>query len=100
MWSLGCVMAELSIGKPIFKGANSLDQLVKIIRVLGQPNWRQLSFLIEKIPKLPEMESKGLRHIFPEQTSHLFIDLLENMLVYNPLQRITAGEALCHPYFD
>jgi serine/threonine protein kinase len=56
--------------------------------------------MIDKIPKLPEIEPKGLKNIFPQQVSPLFIDLLENMLVFNPLHRITAGEALCHSYFD
>lgn len=46
IWAVGCVMAELALGKPIFPGTNSLDQLLKIIRVLGQPNWTKISFMI------------------------------------------------------
>jgi len=37
MWSMGCVIAEMLIGRPIFDGTNSMDQLVKIIKVLGAP---------------------------------------------------------------
>ena len=37
MWSLGCVFAEMFIGKPIFDGLNTMDQLVKIVKVLGTP---------------------------------------------------------------
>lgn len=42
MWSAGCVMAELFTGRPIFPGKNSLDQLSKIIRVLGAPTTSDL----------------------------------------------------------
>jgi len=46
-------MAELALGKPLFTGANSLDQLTRIIHIIGQPNWRKISFMVEKMPKIP-----------------------------------------------
>ena len=42
IWSVGCVIAELLIGRPIFDGANSMDQLLKIIKVLGTPSKNDL----------------------------------------------------------
>lgn len=48
-------MAELALGKPLFTGANTLDQLVRIIKIIGEPDWRKISFMIDKIPKLPEV---------------------------------------------
>lgn len=48
MWSIGCVIAELLIGKPIFDGTNSMDQLVKIIKVLGAPTKSEVTGM--KVP--------------------------------------------------
>jgi serine/threonine protein kinase len=38
VWSVGCVMAELLLGQPLFPGDSGVDQLVEIIKVLGTPN--------------------------------------------------------------
>ena len=37
VWSVGCVMAELMLGQPLFPGESGVDQLVEIIKVLGTP---------------------------------------------------------------
>ena len=42
MWSLGCVMAELLLGSPLFPGESGVDQLVEIIKVLGTPTRGQI----------------------------------------------------------
>ena len=42
MWSLGCVMAELILGSPLFPGESGVDQLVEIIKVLGTPTREQI----------------------------------------------------------
>ena len=38
MWSVGCVIAELMLGQPIFPGESGVDQLVEIIKILGTPS--------------------------------------------------------------
>lgn len=38
MWSLGCIMGELLCGKPLFTGNSTMNQLEKIIQVIGKPN--------------------------------------------------------------
>jgi len=38
MWSVGCIFAELLVGKPIFPGKDEMDQLEKIQAVMGCPN--------------------------------------------------------------
>jgi len=38
IWSVGCVIAEMILGEPIFAGESSVDQLVEIIRILGTPS--------------------------------------------------------------
>ena len=37
MWSLGCILAELKTGFPIFPGENEQEQLSCIMEVLGLP---------------------------------------------------------------
>ena len=42
VWSVGCVMAELILGQPLFPGDSGVDQLVEIIKVLGTPSRDQI----------------------------------------------------------
>jgi glycogen synthase kinase 3 beta len=42
IWSSGCVFAELILGEPIFPGDSSVDQLVKIVKILGTPSQEQI----------------------------------------------------------
>jgi len=37
MWAVGCIFAELLLGKPVFPGRSELDQLDKIFNLLGVP---------------------------------------------------------------
>ena len=38
VWSVGCVIAEIMLGQPIFPGESGVDQLVEIIKILGTPS--------------------------------------------------------------
>lgn len=38
MWSLGCILGELLIGKPLFPGTSTLNQLDRIIELTGRPS--------------------------------------------------------------
>jgi len=38
IWSLGCVIAEMILGHPLFPGESSVDQIVEIVKVLGSPS--------------------------------------------------------------
>ncbi|KAK0550031.1 hypothetical protein OC845_002835 [Tilletia horrida] len=102
MWSVGCIFGELMLKEPLFTGKNEADQIVKIFRLLGQPNeesWPGYS-------KLPEAKSasavaqpySALRSRFKHCTDAC-LDLLSKLLTYDPSRRITADEALDHPYF-
>lgn len=99
IWSVGCVIAEIMLGKPIFQGTTSKDQMVKIMQILGSPSEEDLQAMCPSVKVfLPDVKSCGLDSIFVKANS-LFVDLIKQMLVYNPRKRITAKIALLHPFF-
>ncbi len=109
MWSVGCVMAELFTGKPLFPGKNSVDQLARIVKVLGPPTPDDLiamgqparkATIGSKAPLTPAQS----RRLLEDNLSQLGIpisavDLLAELLKYDPSKRITATQALKHPFF-
>ncbi|RPB25299.1 Pkinase-domain-containing protein [Terfezia boudieri ATCC MYA-4762] len=101
VWSTGCVMAELMLGQPLFPGESGIDQLVEIIKVLGTPTREQIrtmnpNYMEHKFPQIkPHPFSKVFRKASPDA-----IDLISKLLEYTPTQRLSAVEAMCHPFFD
>lgn len=95
-WSAGCVLSEFLLGKPLFKGKNDLDQLRKVIEVLGSRNCRDINSCNKGSmeAELLERDCEGtLFDIFADLSS-LGIKLFQNLLAFNPRKRITAEAAL------
>ena len=100
VWAIGCVVAEMILGEPLFPGKNSKDQFVKILQVLGSPTPQEVSAMCRNAPPgIPEVKGVGLRAKLKTADPEL-IDLLSKILVYNPAKRIKPFEALTHPYFN
>ncbi len=108
IWSIGCIFAELYIGKPLFTGDSEIDQLFKIMQVFGTfneltlPGYKAFPYFD---PDFPYWKGCGLRYYINRRHSVLKMDdvafdLLEKMLAIDPVKRITCKEALNHPYFD
>ena len=104
VWSMGCVIAELVLNRPIFTGKSATDQLLEIIKVLGTTTFEQMKAMKGKMinsSKLPKYEKKPWKDVFKDKCNdELFMDLVENLLVYEPLKRFKPYQALCHPFFD
>mmetsp|Transcript_73304 Transcript_73304/g.220160 ORF Transcript_73304/g.220160 Transcript_73304/m.220160 type:complete len:309 (+) Transcript_73304:91-1017(+) len=104
LWSVGCIFGEMSAGKPLFPGTSDADQLVRIFSVLGNPtdeSWPSLADLPDYKEPYPPMEGKGLEHYVPKlKDDPNGLDLLVRMLQFEPSRRISAKEALQHPYFS
>ncbi|KAI7882830.1 serine/threonine-protein kinase pef1 [Lichtheimia hyalospora FSU 10163] len=102
IWSAGCIMAEMYTGRPLFPGTTNEDQLQKIFRMMGTPteqSWPGVSQLPEYKPNQPVYPAQRLNTILPTVDA-CAIDLLTRMLQYQPQLRISAKEALNHPYFN
>jgi len=104
VWSMGCVIVELILNKPVFQGKSATDQLLEIIKVLGTPTQEQiLSMKGKKIncSKLPKINKKPWKDVFKEDNlDPIYIDLIDKLLVYEPEKRLGPYQALLHPFFD
>ncbi|KAH0147194.1 Pkinase-domain-containing protein, partial [Aureobasidium melanogenum] len=101
IWSAGCIMAEMYTGRPLFPGTTNEDQLQKIFRLMGTPSersWPGISQFPEYKPNFPVYATQDLRNILP-QVDPVGLQLLSAMLQLRPELRISATQALQHPWF-
>ena len=100
MWSIGLIFIELIKRIPVLPGRSELDQLSKIFHLFGTPteqDWPGLTSLpsyMEFSPK-PAVPFEQILPGASEETRAL----AKGMLYLDPNKRLTAGEALAHPYF-
>jgi len=104
MWSVGCILAELLGGKPLFKGRDYVDQLNQILSILGTPDDETLTRIgsdraLRYIRSLPKTQKIPFSELYPN-ANPLALDLLEKLLKFDPAERITVEEALAHPYLE
>uniref|UniRef100_A0A665TY65 non-specific serine/threonine protein kinase n=1 Tax=Echeneis naucrates TaxID=173247 RepID=A0A665TY65_ECHNA len=110
MWSLGCMLASMIFQKePFFHGQDNYDQLVRIAKVLGTDELFGYlrKYHIELDPRfkdlLGQQSRKRWEQFVQSENQHLVspeaLDLLDKLLRYDHQQRLTATEAMEHPYF-
>lgn len=102
MWSVGCILAELIIRKPLLPATSEEEQLSMITKLLGNPSEKLINEIEneknkEFVLQLPKREAKDFNQIFKGASAEA-IDLLKRMLTYDPEERITVADALAHPY--
>lgn len=86
--------------KPLFPGDSEIDELFKIFQVLGTPNeesWPGVRQLPEYKDVFPQWRARQLHEVVPQLCDD-GIDLLARMLTYEPSKRISAKQALQHPF--
>lgn len=100
-WAIGCIFAEMVTGRPLFIAKQTSELLLQIIGTIGNPK--------EGLSSLPENMRAVLKNIHDRKDRSLStavpgldtigLDLLEKLLILNPLARYTCKQALEHPYF-
>lgn len=113
MWSLGCILAELYTGCPLFPGENEVEQLACLMEVLGAPSEKLLRlakrrglFFDSKGNPRCITNSKGRKRIPGSKTltmvlrcnDPLFIDFISRCLEWNPRRRMTPERAQRHEW--
>lgn len=111
LWSLGCVMAGMIFEVDVFfHGADNADQMVKILQVLGSERFAEycqkyritLPADVEHAIGEQRFAAKPLSAFAKnvEKAHGTALDLLDKLLRYDHQERLTAEEAMRHPYFD
>eukprot|EP00929_Paragymnodinium_shiwhaense_P005927 TRINITY_DN10857_c0_g1_i1.p1 TRINITY_DN10857_c0_g1~~TRINITY_DN10857_c0_g1_i1.p1 ORF type:complete len:356 (-),score=81.86 TRINITY_DN10857_c0_g1_i1:380-1375(-) len=104
LWSVGCVIAEMASGAPLFPGDSEIDTIFKMFQKLGTPTldvWPGLKDLPDfkkTFPTWPNKGWAGIRNIQAKMGGD-GVDLLTQIMQYNPPKRLSARQAVMHPYF-
>ncbi|CAK0762678.1 Mitogen-activated protein kinase 17 [Coccomyxa viridis] len=103
IWSIGCIFAEILLGKPLFPGRNVVHQLELITDLLGTPSAEVIAKVRNEKARrfLLNMRRKpgvNLEQYFPKADRGA-LRLLKRMLAFDPAERPTSEEALADSYF-
>lgn len=102
VWSIGAIFAEMVTRKAMFTGDCEIDQLYKIFRILGTPtakDWPSVRDLPNYNDNFPNFKKVNLNERYFALDQH-GINLLQQLLEFDPANRISARRALEHPYFE
>ncbi|XP_032999037.1 serine/threonine-protein kinase ICK isoform X1 [Lacerta agilis] len=103
IWAVGCIMAEVYTLRPLFPGASEIDTMFKICQVLGTPkknDWPEGYQLAGTMNfRWPQCVPNNLKTLIPNASSES-IQLMRDMLQWDPKKRPTASQALRYPYFQ
>ncbi|XP_044582048.1 cyclin-dependent kinase 4 isoform X3 [Cotesia glomerata] len=99
IWSIGCILAELNRLAPLFPGSSEGDELDRIFQVIGTPSQEEWPKNVSlSWTAFPQRRPMLLKNIIPQIDSD-GLDLITNLLTFNPHVRLTAAQALQHRYF-
>ncbi|KAJ2236043.1 serine/threonine protein kinase, CMGC, CDC2/CDK sub [Coemansia sp. RSA 455] len=102
MWGIGCIFAEMLVGKPVFQGSTDLNQIEQVMRICGSPHdslwpgWRDMPDCkqVDEFANYPRRVREEFAR-FGEDAA----DLLDQLLQLDPRRRPDAAAALGHRLF-
>ena len=108
MWSVGCILYEMLVGTPLLPGKSTKDMIKMMFSVTGFPDRKEYNDIKKELKiqidydQLLQEKIKKKKNILQTLSKYthddVAIDLLLKLLVFNPGKRLTAEEALKHPY--
>jgi len=104
MWSVGCILGELIVGKALFQGTSTLNQIEKVLELIGKPKPDDIESIESPhaatiLSSISVTKKRSFQNFFPN-ASETALDLLRRLLVFNPNNRLTIEEALRHKYVE
>ena len=101
-WAVGCILAEMLMGRPAFPGTSTMNQLDRILELTGAPSAEDIEsikspFAATMLESIPAAASKPIEEMFPKASPEA-IDFMRQCLWFNPSKRFTIEQALKHPY--
>eukprot|EP00124_Ichthyophonus_hoferi_P000623 Ihof_evm16s24 gene=Ihof_evmTU16s24 len=105
VWAAGCIFGELLLRKPLFPGRDYIHQIQLITETLGTPSMEDIAGIQSDkarryLMSLPVKKAVDFNQHFGKFFNPSAIDLLKQMLAFDPDKRITCEQALAHPYFE
>ncbi|KAG1663157.1 hypothetical protein FOA52_006054 [Chlamydomonas sp. UWO 241] len=102
MWAVGCIMGELFDGEPVFPGESDLDQMYKILTMMG-PLVPEQQAIFKANPMnagiyFNSRNRRSLAERYNGKMSGVELDFLTRILDMDPAKRLTSEQALSHPY--
>ncbi|KAL0961858.1 hypothetical protein UPYG_G00332570 [Umbra pygmaea] len=103
MWSIGCILGEMLLGKPLFPGTSTINQIEKILSSIPHPSPEDVRSIKSEygdsvIKRMLLRPPVSLGDLLLQSASPDALDLVCRLLVFNPDKRLTAEQALEHPY--
>lgn len=102
LWAVGCIIGDLLGRKVLFPGKDFKNQVETICSVLGKPSSEDIEHITASharkfLAQLPETPGANFSEMFPDANPDA-VDLMQKLLRFNPKKRLTAEQALSHPY--
>ena len=107
MWAVGCIVAEMFVGRPLLPGSSTMNQLERILRLCGRPSAADVAairsdFAATMLGSLSSGPDAGPAQ---EDMAALMkgappdaVDLVVRLMDFNPERRLDVEAALKHPY--
>jgi len=104
IWSVGCILAEMLLGRILFPGKDHIHQFTLITELLGKPPREVMDKVysnttLKFVEALPDRERRPLSSVFKDADPQA-VDLVEKMLNLDPEERISVSDALKHSYLS
>ncbi len=102
IWALGCILVSFLGRQVMFPGRDFRHQVEIVISLIGKPvptDCKHITSVAARnfLEDMPPAKPMSFHKLFPE-ANPLAIDLLSKMLTFSPDKRLTAQQALEHPY--
>uniref|UniRef100_A0AC34GW18 Mitogen-activated protein kinase n=1 Tax=Panagrolaimus sp. ES5 TaxID=591445 RepID=A0AC34GW18_9BILA len=102
MWSLGCILGEMLLGRALFPGSSTINQIERIMNTIVRPSKADIEvigshYAESVLEKMPQRPKKPLDNVLMNSSPQA-LDLVNRLLIFAPHKRLNVEQCLIHPY--